>query len=57
LHAKFHTEAARILNLAIKGKKKDAEEAMSIGIKQLRVTVEYNVKICGDLMIQKVEYN
>lgn len=31
LHAKFHIEAAHILDLAIKGKIKEAEEAMAIG--------------------------
>lgn len=29
LHAKFHVEASDVLDLALKGKKKEAEERMS----------------------------
>ncbi len=31
LHAKFHTEAAKILDLAVKGKVNEAKEAISLG--------------------------
>jgi hypothetical protein len=31
LHAKFHIEAARVLDLALKGKKQEAEKALNLG--------------------------
>jgi hypothetical protein len=40
LHAKFHIEAARLLELAAQGKQKEAEDAMAIGNDFTRISCE-----------------
>jgi hypothetical protein len=38
LHAEFHVEAARILDLALKGKKKEALQSLETGTQYVRIS-------------------